>query len=265
MDDEQIVTAGDTKPVTEDDLRALKYDNEEVEPVKAEDETSESESDDESEEEAESDDDQIVETDEEEDNPSTFTKEFPNIKGDTPEEYARNLEIAYQNSTAEALRLKGIADAPSTIPNTAVVETLIDTSNPLSLYAQQKMDEEIFTAYDTFKKDYGQVEDETKYQQFTKGVASLSKAILDNEQRLASPEELYRKAAVMLGWEKTSEPDAKEKLGMAVKQNGAASKSSPTAKGVQRSKVSDEMISLNRKMYPGKTDSEIRKELEPYI
>ena len=253
-------------PVTEDDLRSLKYDNEDVEPVNAEDEPEESDDETEDTEDTVVEEDETPESTEDEDKTEPkFVKEFPNIKGDTPEEYSRNLEIAYQNSTTEALRLKGITEAPSVAPTPEVEQPIVDTSNPLALYAQQKMDEEINTAYVDFKKDYSQVEDEAKYNQFTKGVASLSRAILDNEGRLASPSELYSKTAVMLGWSKSSEPDSKEKLGMALKQNGAASKSSPTTKAVKKSKVTEEMIVMNKKMYPGKTNEEIRKELEPYI
>jgi len=258
---------GDDTPVTEDDLRALKYDNEDVETPEEEDETPASDDSDEAAEEAEVEEEQNSDDTAEEEAPApeSFTKEFINIKGDTPEEYARNLEIAYKNSTAEALRLKGLSTPPPTAPAVEEPDTFVDTSNPLSLYAQQKMDQEIADAYNDFKKVYNQTEDEEKYKQFTNTVAGLSRVILETEKRMASPSELYRKAAITLGWKETSEPDDKEKLGMAIKQTGAASKSSPATKVAPRSKVTDEMIAVNRKMYPGKTDAEIRKELEPFI
>ncbi len=277
-DEDQAVATSDDKPVTEDDLRSLKYSDEEVETSQDEDETSDEDDSDESDEDAVADDegDQIPDSDDEEDEldapaegESTFVKKFPNIKGDTPEEYARNVEIAYENSTAEALRLKGVAEAPPVSnPPPADAEdegSFVDTSNPLTLYAQQKMDEDIKIAYGDFKKDYTQVEDKEKYLEFKQGVAALSDTILRLEKRQASPKELYRKTAAMLGWEKTSTPSSKEELGMAIKQNGAASKSSPATKPPVRSKVTAEMVAANKKMYPDKTEAEIRKELEPHI
>lgn len=263
----------DDKAVTEDDLRALKYDNEEVETTPAvEDETSEPEETTEEPQETGDQDDQIVEeaTEETEDeSPETpaFVKEFEYIKGDTPEEYARNLEQAYKNSTAEALRLKGLAEAQTSAPASETEEEAPDISNPTALYMKQKMDEEIRTAFDSFSKDYPQVADPTDYNRFTQEVSTLSQTILNSQGRLASPGELYQKAAVILGWEKQSAVDSKDKLSMALKDNAATSKpTSATAKaGPTKSKVTQEMIAVNRKMYPDKTDEEIRKELESYV
>lgn len=269
-DDEVVID--DDAAVTEDDLRALKYDETDVETPIGEDEPDEVELDETATEDTEEENDEDQETsDDESIDSSEFVKEFPQIKGDTPEEYARNLEIAYSNSTAEAMRLKSSTEVPSVSPTSdpAPQQDPIDIDNvdPVALYAKQQMDSEIAAAYEDFKKDYSQVEELASYQNFTKTVGVMSRTILETEGRLASPGELYSKAAVALGWEKTSLPSSKEKLGMAIKDSGSTSKT-PTASGQKppvRSKVTQAMIDANKKMYPGKSDDEIRKELEPYV
>lgn len=265
----------DSKEVTEDDLRSLKYDDAGVETSQEEDEPADDTTDETEESEDTGDDasdSEEAEDDEQSDSSEepSFVKEFPNIKGETPEEYAKNLEEAYKNSTAEALRLKGIADAPSTAPDTPTDDKEeSDDKTPasaLELYAQQQLDKEIADAYTKFKEDYTQVTDPVEYNKFTVTVATLSNTIYQSEKRLASPDELYAKSAIILGWEKESLPTSKEKLAMAAKDSAASTKQgSTTPKGSPKSKVTDEMIRVNRAMYPGKSDADIRKELEPYV
>lgn len=270
--------ADDDKAVTEDDLRALKYDTPEVETTKVEDETDESEEEDNEEAEDTVDEDgqtdeattpdEEDESDEEEATPS-FVKEFDYIKGDTPEEYAKNLEQAYKNSTAEALRLKNLAEASTTTSTEEETEeepVVSPTADPTALYMKQKMDEEINQAFAEFTKDYPQANNPSDYNQFVAEVSAFSQTIFNSQGRLAPPAELYQKAAVSLGWEKQSEVNSKDKLKMAIKNNAASTKpTSATGKTTTKSKVPQAMIETNRKMYPGKTDEEIRKELEPYI
>lgn len=266
MADEQIV---EEKPVTEEDLRDLKYgkdgvdDESQAEPTDTaevvEDESEVTEGDD---------NDQIV--DDTEETPPTFTKQFENIQGDTPEEYARNLEVAYQNSTAEAIRLKqlnddkqaqGAAEAAQ-VADPATEEETTTPVDPVSLFMKQKMDEEINTAYTEFSKTYPRVTDPTDYQNFTRTVGQLSRTILDSEKRLAPPAELYSKAAIILGWNADTKS---EDLGMAVKGNAASSKTTSAVNSTPKSKITEAQMALNRKMYPGKSDADIRAELEPYI
>ena len=261
----------DDKPVTEDDLRSLKYDKPDVETPKEEDETEESEKEDdkESEEadetEEKSDDSKEEESEEKSEEEPSFVKEFPNIKGDTPEEYAKNLEEAYKNSTGEALRLKEL------VGKGKPKDTEADDEKPapgsyLEMYAQQQLDNDIQSSYAKFSIDYPQVKDDAEYGKFQKTVETLTNTIMGSENRVAPPSELYIKAAIILGWEKQSVPTEKEKLAMALKDKTATSKTSSSgAKGSTKSKVTDQMIAVNRAMYPGKTDAQIREELEPYV
>lgn len=267
----------DDKQVTEEDLRKLKYPDDDVEDSKESDETDDGEETTDDSEEAGEDDgktDDDTEDDESEeesnddsdDDTSDFVKEFPNIKGDTPGEYAKNLEAAYKNSTAEFQRLRSEKTDSDDSDDSDATATTVDTSDPISLYMKQKMDDEIQTAFADFGKDYSQVNDQTEYNRFTVKVAALSQTILQTEKRLASPTELYKMAAVILGWEPTAKPNGKEKMGMALKDKAASGKSSSsTGKSTPKSKVTDSMIKVNRMMYPDKSDDEIRKELEPYV
>jgi hypothetical protein len=258
----------DDKPVTEDDLRALKYPEEEVETSQEEDETSEGTGVEESEGASEEDgqtDDQTIE----EEIPA-FVKQFDYIKGDTPEEYAKNLEQAYENSSTEGRRinaeLQELKKAPTVTPEKTDEEETPKSAT--ELYVQQKLDQEIQEAFSVIRKDYPQASNPDEYAKFTREVATFSRTILDGQGRLASPAELYAKAAISLGWEKNdAEPDDKDKLGMALKDGAATSKttSAPTKPKPTGAKVSETQLKLNRKMYPGKTDQQIIDELTPYL
>ncbi len=280
--------AGDGATLTDVDLHKLKYPDEDVGTPNGEDEPSEEEEviDDEAEvkdgDEDESPDDPIPGEDEEDESPDdepSFTKEFPNIKGDTPEEYIKNLEKAYGNSTSEAMRLKKLADARVATPPPQVGDEDDDDDSPVSppapvssdptqLWISQQMDKEILKAYDSFRSDYSQVEDPEQYEKFIEEVATFSQAKLAKGQ-VPDPNDLYRKAAVSLGWEKTSQPTAKEKLGNALKTNAASSPAKTSgAKPPVKSKVTDAQVAAYRQIARnGHTlsDAEIRKALEPSV
>lgn len=283
--------ADDSGRVTEEDLRRDKYGPNGVDTSKDEDETEgEDESDEDGSDEAGEDDgktdDEAQDEDSEDDSnddsddedSDTFVKEFDNIKGDTLSDYARNLEIAYRNSSTEATKLLsrikeleakdtavGDDDDSGDGDNKDAKAPVI--TDPTQLYMKQKMDEEIVAAYTEFSKDFNQVNDPAEYNKFTRTVAQLTNTILNSEKRMAPPRELYSKAAVILGWEPVEKkPTKDEKAGMALKDRAAVSKGqSGPKKPASKSKVTQSMIELNRKMYPGKTDAEIRTELEPFV
>lgn len=260
--------ADDDKPVTEEDLRDLKYGEDGVETSKEADEPDETEETteetEETDEEAQADSEETTEDSKEEPAPS-FVKEFPHIKGDTPEEYAKYLEEAYKNSTEEAIRLKKLSEAGEPTKKEADEESTTG-SDPLTLWAKQNLDKEIHDAYADFKKAYPQVIDEAEYTKFTRKVSILSKTIMEDEGRLAPPSELYSTAAILLGWQSENTVDSKDKLNMALKDKAATGKTTSASKPTpSKSKVTDQIVAVNRAMYPDKTDAEIRKELEPYV
>jgi len=247
-------TVDDSTPVTEEDLRSVK-ENSEVESSPT-DETLESEAPEEESEEA-------VEEESEEES-SEFVKEFSNIKGDTAEEYARNLENAYKNSTAEALRLKGLVDSNDQVDE--IAES--DDSPPIDprlLYLDGLINKEIQNDYEAFSKDYSQTQDPEEYAKFTKEAANLSRYILDTQKRVAPASELYSKVAAILGWTPETAPTDKDKLNVALKDSASMSKTSTTTKQKSSSKVTDAQIAVAKQMggwTDGKSDAEIRKELE---
>lgn len=173
-------------------------------------------------------------------------------------------KTAYDNSTTEALRLKKENDefkANQTPPPT--VEPAGEELTPDQLYIRQKRDEEISTAFSKIQKNYPQVQDKPEYDKFKVMAATVGKNIVDAEKRLPSPTEVYDKTVILLGWTKD---DSKEQLGAALKDGAASPRTSsgaPTPSST--SKVTDAMIVANRKMYPDKSDAEIREELEPHI
>jgi hypothetical protein len=263
--------ADDSTQVTDDDLRKLK-ENPVVETSTEGDETEETnDSEDDSKETGDDDktsdsQDEEAEDDSQDDSEeatSDFVKEFSNIKGDTPEEYARNLEIAYKNSTAEAIRLKNLTEANPPEEENLSEDEDIDMSNPVALFMKQKMDEEITDAYADFQKEYDQVNDQNDYSRFTRTVAQLSNTILQSEKRLASPKELYSKSAIILGWDKKSESSDRDKLGNAVKDRASSSRTSSATKPNIKSKISDAEVQVAKQLWgQGKSDAQIRKELE---
>lgn len=240
----------------EDDLKALKDDPKEVEeetPAETE------ETEEEPAKEASDEGDQITEDDSQE----SFTKKFPNLKGETPEEYAKSLEEAYENSTAEFQKLR--QQAP--IPEPQAEPTDGAPTSWTELYAQQKLAEEANSAYTELVKEFPQAADQDSpvYQQFVKEVDTLSKTIMASQSRLAPPAELYRKAAVILGWESNS-PTQGDELKSKLKEGASVTRTNSATKKTGPSKVTDEEVAMYRKLNPTteKSDSEIRAELEPH-
>lgn len=276
-------TTDDSQKTTEDDLRNLKYGNGEVETdgKTTEDDTTETDdSDDTSEDGGEADgktEDQTDDDETSEDDSSQFVKELPNIKGDTVVDYARNLESTIIESNKEGKRLSDENTAlkaqltkdsgDSQDDNTdGASDDQVSAPTPLELYAKQQMDKDIATAFSAFQKDYPQAVPGTpEYDMFTNEVAIFSKTIMDSQGRIPDFAELYNKAAISLGWEKGSSPTGKEKLDMAVKDQTAVTKTTSATKTAPKSKVTPAMIALNKKIYPEKSEEQIRKELEPHI
>lgn len=173
---------------------------------------------------------------------------------------------AYEESTSEALKLKKERDELKTSPPPPVIDSQEVTEGVTltasELYIKQKQDEEIATAFSEVTKNYPQVKDSEEYKKFTAMANTFGKTILDAEKRLATPAELYAKTVIALGW---TADDTQEKLGAALKDGASSQKvSSGAGQGSSTSKVTDAMIVANRKMYPGKSDTELREELEPY-
>lgn len=266
----------DSTKVTEDDLRKDK-EAAEVEAAKAEDETATDEATDKESEETgeeavktddQTKDEESEETDETEsdEDASEFVKEFPNIKGETLEDYAREMEKTLQLSNAEGKRL---SDELKTFQSkdTKAEESEEDSGpiDPLRLYMDRMVSNDAQKVFSEFKKSYPQADDPAEYAKFEAETAALSGYYISKKQMLTA-EELYPKVASILGWEPAANKvDNKDRLNVALKGQAAVTKTTSSAKQVKKSKVTDAMIAFNRLAYPNKTDDEIRKELEPYV
>lgn len=255
----------DSKEVTEEDLKKLKEDSK-VEPEKADEIQSTEESDEESEETDTEEETEEESQDESDEDSSEFVKEFPNIKGDTPEEYARNLEIAYQNSTAEALRQKALAEAKPEV--TEVGEDSEETGpiDPRLLYLDQMLQKDITDSFNTFSKQFPQTKDPEEYAKFQTEASNLSQYIITTQKRVAPASELYSKVAAILGWQpEVQTADNQDKLKVALKDSASSSKTTSATKPKTTSKITDAQVSIAKQMggwTDGKSDAEIRKELE---
>jgi hypothetical protein len=250
----------DSKEVTDEDFKKLKEESAVETSTEADEELETGESEEKSEEASEE--DETSESQDEEES-SEFVKEFPNIKGDTPEEYARNLEIAYENSTAEFQRLRDEAKTQTT--DAEETEEDAGPVDPRLLYLDQMLQKDITDSYTKFSKDYPQTSDPVEYARFQTEAANLSQYIIQTQKRVAPASELYSKVAAILGWKSDTKPDSNDKLKVALKDGAASTKTSSATKPKSTSKVTDAEIATARAMggwTEGKSDAEIRKELE---
>lgn len=212
---------------------------------------------------------------------STFTKQFPNLKGESPEEYSKELETAYVNSTNEALRLKkelddnrtAIEEAKRIIATQANPAQGTPPANPSALeistdpnvqYAKQLRDKDMVSAFDDFTKQYPQAREAAEFEKFSaasNGVA-LGYQASHNGLQPSFPE-LYAGIAAVLGWQPitvTSKKDA------AIKD--AASSSQVTSSAVapgRRPKVTDAQVDAYLKMFTTKSRADAIKELSEVV
>lgn len=188
-------------------------------------------------------------------------EQSPTLTTEVPSEHDIEwYKKAYEQSTKEALRLKGELD--KTPPPVVAPEVPGSDSTPEQLYVKQMLTKESDTAFAEILEKYPQVKDQETYKRFSQTAEILSRTIVETEKRFPFAQELYNKTAVVMGLK----PDTSEELGAAIKDSASASKtSSSTPSPAPVSKVSEDMIAWNLKTYPNKTRAEIIEELEPHI
>lgn len=209
--------------------------------------------------------------------PTTFTKQFQNLKGDSWDTYGPELETAYVNSTNEALRLKKqlddnvplieeakriVAEKQAAQPqeNPASPNLLTIDSHPDVQYAKQLREREMITAFNDFAKEFPQARETDEFNKFTaasNGVA-LAFAAGNNGTQPSYPE-LFNGIASVLGWTSTTKEAKKD---AAIKD--LASTSQVNSSGVspaRRTKVTDAEVDVYLKMFTSKTREEAIKEL----
>lgn len=172
---------------------------------------------------------------------------------------------AYEQSTKEALRLKGELDKkPETSP-APVTETKTDTVDPDKLYLEHLRTKDLSTVWTAVLGDYPQLADPNgdAYKKFVQRANVMGRTILEDEKRYVEPSELYPMVISSLGLNKGDDQD---RLGAALKDGGATPKiNSGSPQKPTQSKVTDSMVAANMRMYPNKTRQEIIEELEDYV
>jgi hypothetical protein len=172
------------------------------------------------------------------------------------------VQKAYEESTKEGLRLKGELDKKVEAPAVSVSNNDDSVLTPEQLYVKQMLIKESDDAFAEVLQRYPEVKDPDTYKRFSSTAEIVSKTIVDSEKRLPFAKELYAKTAVIMGLK----PDTSDELGAALKDGAASPRTASSSPGpAPKSKVTDEMIAANLKMYPNKTRAEIIEELEPHI
>lgn len=217
---------------------------------------------------------------------SSFTKQFPNLKGETVEEYLPELEKAYDNSFKEALRMQQelkdnatvieqakqiVAQSQQPAPATPVppvtpqnpAATAID-EHPAIKYAKAKQTEDMLAAFDDFKKQYPQATDQQSFDMFTRASDGVNIALTSSLGRAPTYRELFPAIAGSLGWQPTVDTAKKNAV---IKENASSSRTpgSQSPAPPKPSKVSDGQIDAYLKMFTSKTREEARKELSEVV
>ena len=227
----------------------------------------------------------------------SFTKQFPNLKGETLAEYTPELEKAYDNSFKEALRLNNLvkekdntiatlqtqlqgqpqlvqqppvqpgqpAPAAPPQPTQPVLPTLQTAVNELPEIQRIKAQDTqaMFSAFDDFAKEYPQAREEQGFADFQKVSNGVNQALTDHLGRIPTYPELFKGIAGTLTWQPTTPTPAKD---AALKAAGSSTHTnSTTIPSAKRSKVSDAQVEAYLKMYTSKTREDALKELSEYV
>lgn len=236
-----------TKKQTQDG-EVEEVEQEEVE-LETEDETSEDQED-ETEDEETDEDDSEEESDEDEtdEDDEYFEKKFPQLKGDTLEEYTVSLEKAYRNSSTEGQRLKLRVDelekqlAAGKTEDTETKKTDNADEDPALTHYKQELVKKQKEEYDNFVSELSdkgiELEDEPELaKKLTDAVGVVSATIKATENRIPSMDEALRKAWKIVGKETD---DTKDKVKIAAKKVASQSSKTGSAKKVEGKSLTEE-------------------------
>lgn len=219
-------------------------------------------------------DDSDTETEEEE---TTFEKRFPRFKGETPEEYLKNLEEGYANSSQEAVRLarenkelkeRALADVANADDDDAFPSPA--TQDPNLAWAAQEREKAWKQDWQDFAKLHPEVEsDETLFADFDKKTGDMFKFIQETEGRMPTLGEAMKKTwAYMFPDEPGSNVISKEeRIAMATKNAGAGTKTKGVVKDQPKPKYTDKQIETAKKFdatLRDKSRAEIEEILDKY-
>lgn len=246
------------------------------------DETPEDES--EEVEDEESDDDGGAEDEDQEEGKSEaaeFDKRYTQLKGDSPEDYAKSLEEAYANSSAEGVKLNrelaslkektaGILAAAEKDPDLAkrigITDEDAEAVNPQpkstsEAYAQQLMEERMDTEYKEFAERHTEIDtDDSIRKELLDEVSVQSAAYKAKTGRIISMKDALERSWKILGYDETN---PQEKLAVKAKETASTStaQSKPKSKKSAPTPISDKAIEMAKRF--GLSEKDVQKYYKP--
>lgn len=223
-------------------------------------------------------------SDEDKSEEAKFDKRYTQLKGDTPEEYAKSLEEAYNQSSAEGVRInKELNDLKQKVGNILIAAEKNpeiakqlglsegDTStakpdaakSPAETYAEQMMNERMETEYKDFTTLHPEVDtDETIRTELLSEVGVQSAAYNAKTGKIISMKDALSRAWKVLGYDDNTKEDlavkAKETAGQGRTQGASAKKSSS---GGKKPEVSEKAMEMAKKM--GLSEKDVNKYYKP--
>lgn len=178
---------------------------------------------------------------EESSEPDAFDKRFTQFKGDTLDEYTKNLEEAYANSTAEYAKLtKNQAEqrqqeVPEGQPAT----------DPALLYARQQMETQQSQEYDAFAKEHPEIESDPEVgEKMTKRLATLARTVLAEDGKVLGMAEGLSMAWASLGLGNNQQENTR----MAAKDAAATTRTASVKKNSAKPQFSQAELEAAKKM-----------------
>lgn len=209
---------------------------------------------------------------------SEFERRFSQFKGDTLEEYVKNLEEGYANSSTEAVRLNRELrrlrdDKMSAIANSEKEgDEKKPAEDPALVYARQKMEEDAAKDYRTFAELHPEIDelsdqfDESLFNEFDKEAGYARDYLYRTTGKIPTLMEAMRRAWAVMNPD--SNVSKEEKVAMNAKNTAAGTKSKSIAKEKPKPKFSDAQIDAAVKMDPkleGKSRAEVEEILSKYV
>lgn len=260
-----------------DEVDEETQDESKVDEVDTEAQTDEqAENEDESDEETEDSDSKEEESEDETSDKAEFEKRFPRFKGETLDEYVKNLEEGYANSYEQYKKVRAEADEWKNKAMSVVAkgdESDDDTEKPVPpakkdpalAWAEQQRETAWKKDWQDFVKLHPEIDqDETLFTEFDALTGEMFELIQRKEKRFPSLREAMDKAWVFMNPDSVSK---EEQIAMTVKNAGAGTKSKGTPKEQPKPKFSDKQVEMAIRFDPSlkdKTRAEVENILSKY-
>lgn len=257
----------------DDDQDDLELDDVETDDTSEDETTKDKEDKDEEDDDSQDDDDSDDSAEEDEEEPE-FKKAFTQIKGDTPQEYAKNLEEAYRKSSQEGkLKAKEAKETQARIDQIAAVVAknpelaklinesagteIAPTTDPALLHARQSMEDKMASDYKKFAEAHPELDSDPDLQEKVLAEVEIFGSAARKKGKILGMDDALRKAWISLGLD---EGDSKETVLSKAKDTASKSKTNnSTKKSTKTPTLSAEQIEAGKKM--GLTEKQMLKAL----